>query len=74
MVMLSHAVLLATPWTVAHQTPLSVGFSRQEHWGRLPFPFLGDLPDPGMAPVSPESPALAGRFYYPEPLGKLSSV
>ena len=42
-----------TPWTVAHQTPLSLGFSRQEYWSRLPFPSLGDLPDSGITPRSP---------------------
>ena len=44
---------LATPWTVAHQAPLSVGFSRQEYWSGLPFPSPGDLPDPGIKPRSP---------------------
>ena len=42
-----------TLWTVAHQAPLSVGFSGKEYWSRLPCPSLGDLPDPGMEPVSP---------------------
>ena len=46
---------LATPWTVACQAPLSMGFSRQEYWGGLPFPSPRDLPDPG---IEPESPAL----------------
>ena len=41
---------LATPWTVAHQAPLSMVFSRQEHWSVLPFPPPGDLPDPGIEP------------------------
>ena len=50
----------ATPWTVAHQAPLSMGFSRQEYWSGLPFPSLGDLPDPGIEPASFMSPALAG--------------
>ena len=45
--------LFATLWTVAHQAPLSMGFSRQEHWGGLPFPSPGDLPDPGIEPRSP---------------------
>ena len=45
---------LATPWTVAHQAPLSMGFSRQEYWSGLPFPSPGDLPDPGIEPGSPE--------------------
>ena len=44
---------LVIPWTVAHQAPLSMGFSRQEHWSRLPFPSPGDLPDPGIEPKSP---------------------
>ena len=44
---------LATPWTVAHQAPLSMGFSRQEYWSELPFPSPGDLPDPGIKPRSP---------------------
>ena len=44
---------LATPWTVAHQAPLSVGFSRQEYWSGLPFPSPGDLPNPGIKPGSP---------------------
>ena len=43
----------ATPWTVAYQAPLSMGFSRQEYWSGLPFPSLGDLPDPGIKPGSP---------------------
>ena len=43
----------ATPWTVAYQAPLSVGFSRQEYWSRLPFPSPEDLPDPGIEPRSP---------------------
>ena len=44
---------LVTPWTVARQAPLSVGFSRQEYWSGLPFPYPGDLPDPGIEPGSP---------------------
>ena len=62
-VMLSFCVLLfATPWAVAHQAPLSMGFSRQEYWSGLPYPPPGDLPDPGIKPMSIQSPALAGRF------------
>ena len=49
---LSRVRLFATLWTVAHQAPLSMGFSRQEHWSGLPFPSLGDLPDPGIKPRS----------------------
>ena len=43
----------ATPWTVAHQAPLSLGFSRQEYWSELLFPSPGDLSNPGMEPGSP---------------------
>ena len=60
----------ATPWTVASLALLSMEFPRQEHWSRLPFPSPGDLPDPGIEPVSPVSPALAGTFFNPEPPGK----
>ena len=42
-----------TPWTVAHQAPPSMVFSRQEYWSGLPFPSPGDLPDPGIKPRSP---------------------
>ena len=48
----------ATPWTVVHQAPLSMGFSRQEYWSGLPCPPPGDLPNPGIKPESPVSPAL----------------
>ena len=47
---LSHVQLFATPWTVAYQASLSMGFSRQEYWSGLPFPSPGDLPDPGIKP------------------------
>ena len=53
----------ATPWIIAHQAPLSFGFSRQEHWSGLPFPAPGDLPDPEIKPTSLVSPALAGKFF-----------
>ena len=56
MLLLSHSVMFnsfATPWTVARQAPLSMGFSRQEYWSELPFPSQGDLPDPGIKPASP---------------------
>ena len=48
------------PWTIAHQAPLSMGFSRPEYWSGLPFLSPDNLPDPG---IKPESPALAGRFF-----------
>ena len=54
---LSHVQLFATPWTVAHQNPMSMEFSRQEYWSGLPFPSPGDFPDPGIEPGSPELPA-----------------
>ena len=57
----------ATPWTAAHQTPLSVGFPRQEYWHGLPFPYPGDLANTGIEPVFP---TLAGRFFTTEPPGK----
>ena len=50
--------------------PLSIGFPRQEYWSGLPFPPLGDLPNPGIKPVSPMFHALAGRFFTTEPPGK----
>ena len=56
---LSRVRLPVTPWTVAHQAPLSMGFSKQEHWSGLPFPPPGDLPDAG---IKSASPALAGLF------------
>ena len=59
----SHVPLLVTPQTVAHQAPLSTGFPRQEYWSGLPFPPPGDLPDPGIRPMSLKFPALAGGFF-----------
>ena len=58
---------LATPWTMACQAPLSMGFPRQHYWSGLPFPSPGDLPYPG---IKPSSPAVAGRFFTTEPPGK----
>ena len=52
-----------TPWTVARQALLSMGFSRQEYWSGLPFPPAGDLPAPGTQLLSPVPPALAGEFF-----------
>ena len=51
--LLSYVWLFATPWTVAHQAPPSMGFSRQEYWSGLPFASPGDLPNPGIDPTSP---------------------
>ena len=55
--------LFVTLWTVVHQVPLPMGFSRQEYWSGLPFSPPGDLPGPGIEPVSPTSPTLAGGFF-----------
>ena len=51
--MLSGVLLFATPWAIVHQAPLSMGFSRQDYWSRLPFPPPGNLPNPGIEPMSP---------------------
>ena len=58
---------LVTPWAVAHQAPLSMGFSKQEYWSGLPFPAPGDLPDPG---IKPRSPALQAVSLLSELPGK----
>ena len=65
---LSRVRLFATPWTVALQAPLSMGFSRQEYWSGLPFPSPGDLPNPG---IEPGFPALQADALSSEPPGKL---
>ena len=67
--LLSHVQLFAIPWTAACQAPLSMGFSRQEYWNGLQFSSPGNLPDPGIEPMSPASPALAGRFFTTEHTG-----
>ena len=64
---LSHVRLFATPWTVALQAPLFMGFSRQEYWSGLPFPSPGDLPDLG---IEPRSPTLQADTLTSEPPGK----
>ena len=64
---LSRVQLFATLWTVAHQAPQSTVFSRQEYWSGLPFPSPGDLPDPGIEPMSP---ALRADALTSEPQGK----
>ena len=61
---LSRVRLFATPWTIACQAHLSMGFSRKEYWSGLPFPSPGDLPNPGTEPTSPVSPALVGGFFF----------
>ena len=67
----SHVRIFETLWTAACQAPLSMGFSRQEYWSGLPFPPLGDLPNPGIESLSLASPALAGRFFTFAPPGNL---
>ena len=59
----NHVQLFLTPWTVAHQAPLSWYFLRQEAWSALPFPTPGDPPDPGIEPASFVSPVLADKFF-----------
>ena len=68
---LSHVQLFATPWTVAYQAPLSMGFSRQEYWSGLSSPSPGDLPNPG---IEPKSPALQTDALPSEPPGNPSSA
>ena len=65
--MTSPVRLFATPWTVSLQTPVSVGFLRQESSNGLTLPSPGDVPDPG---IELASPALAGVFFTSEPIGK----
>ena len=61
----------ATPWTVTHQAPLSMGFPRQEYWSGLPFPSPEDLPNPGFELMSP---LLAGFFTAGKPIIKITSI
>ena len=65
--LLSCVWLFATPWTIAYQAAPSMGFSRQEYWGGLPFPSPGDLPYPG---IKPRSPSLQAEALLSEPPGK----
>ena len=67
---LSHVWLFATPWTAAHQAPLSMGFPRQEYRSGLPFPPPGDLPNPGMEPTSPALQADSLLLSYPGSPGR----
>ena len=68
---LSHAQLFATLWTVAHQSPLSLGFPRQEYWSGLPFPPPRGLSNPRIKNLGLESPTQAGGSFITEPRGKL---
>ena len=61
--MLNHVLTFATPWTIAHQAPLSMEFSRQEYGSGLLFSTPGDLPNPGIKTMSFKSPTLVGRFF-----------
>ena len=63
---LSHVWLFVTPWTVAYQAALPMGFSKQEYWSGLPFPSPGDLPNPG---IEPRSPTLQADALPSEPPG-----
>ena len=65
--LVAKSCLTVTPWTVTHQAPLSMEFSRQEYWNGLPSPLPRDLPDPG---IKHTSPAVAGGFFATEPPGK----
>ena len=65
--MLSHVLFFVTPWTIACQAPLSMGFSKQEYWSGLPFSSPGDLPNAGIKPESPVSPALQADALPLEP-------
>ena len=71
---LSHARLFAVLWTVAHQVPLSMGFSRQGYWSGLSCPPPGELPDPRTEPISLWSAAPAGRFFATALPGKPPSL
>ena len=67
---LSRVRLFATPWSIAHQAPLSMGFSGQEYWSWLPFPSPGDLPNPG---IKPRSPTLQADALTSEPSKKINT-
>ena len=69
-----HICALSHVWLFAHQTPLSMGFPRQEYWNGLPFPFPGDLPDPEVEPRSSESPALIRGCFITTPPGNPSKA
>ena len=78
--LLSHVWCFVTPWTVAYQAPLSMGFSRQEYWCGLPFPSPGNIPDPGIEPWSPalqadallsEPPGCPYKRLWPSEMGKM---
>ena len=73
MCLLSHfsrVQLSVTPWIVAHQAPLSMAFPREGYQSGLPFSPPGDVPDPGIEPVSPMAPTLSAKFFTTEPRGE----
>ena len=68
---LQSCLTLFKPWTIVCQSPLSMGWSRQEYWSGFPFPTPGDLPDPGIKPSAVlTSPELAGRFFTTNTTGE----
>ena len=71
---LSRVLLFVARWIVARQAPLPIEFSRKEYWSGLPFPASGNLPNPGIEPVSSMSPVCAGEFFSTEPPGKPTRV
>ena len=71
---LSHVWLFATLWTVACQAPLSMGVSKQEYWSGLPFSSPGDLPNPGIKPISLMSPELADGFFTTIPTWEAHTI
>ena len=68
--LVAQSCLFVTPWTVAHQAPLSMGFPRQEYWSGLLFPSQGDLTNPGIKPLSLTSPALQAYYFITVAPGK----
>ena len=71
---LSHVQLFVTPWTIAHQAPLPVEYSRQEYWREEPFPLPKDLPNPETEPTSPLSPTMTGGFFTLSQLGSPKTI
>ena len=72
--MLSQVQMFLIPWSVVHQAPLSMGFSRQEYQSGLPFPPPGDLPDPGIKLAPPTSPTLKADSLLFGPSGKPQKI
>ena len=74
MCVFSHIQLFTSPWMVACQAPLSMGFSQQEYWSGLPFPPPGDLPDPGIESMSPASPVLQADSLLGKPWNSIKGI